>query len=56
VLGKSFPSYGAYIASKAGVEGLMRVLANELPRRVKTVRLPCMDWGNHSGTAAPASS
>lgn len=30
VLGKSFPSYGAYIASKAGVEGLARVLANEL--------------------------
>ncbi len=35
VLGKSFPSYGAYIASKAGVEGLTRVLANELgPRRI----------------------
>jgi 3-oxoacyl-[acyl-carrier protein] reductase len=35
VLGKSFPSYGAYIASKAGVEGLVRVLANELgPRRI----------------------
>jgi 3-oxoacyl-[acyl-carrier protein] reductase len=30
VLGKSFPGYGAYIASKAGVEGLTRVLANEL--------------------------
>ncbi|WP_106419572.1 SDR family oxidoreductase [Salinicola tamaricis] len=30
VLGKSFPGYGAYIASKAGVEGLVRVLANEL--------------------------
>jgi 3-oxoacyl-[acyl-carrier protein] reductase len=35
VLGKSFPSYGAYIASKAGVEGLTRVLANELgPRKI----------------------
>jgi len=30
VLAKSFPNYGAYIASKAGVEGLVRVLANEL--------------------------
>ncbi len=30
VLAKSFPSYGPYIASKAGVEGLVRVLANEL--------------------------
>jgi 3-oxoacyl-[acyl-carrier protein] reductase len=35
VLGKSFPGYGAYIASKAGVEGLTRVLANELgPRKI----------------------
>ena len=30
VLSKNFPSYGAYIASKSGVEGLTRVLANEL--------------------------
>lgn len=30
VLGKSFPTYGPYIATKAGVEGLVRVLANEL--------------------------
>ncbi|HWL87284.1 MAG TPA: SDR family NAD(P)-dependent oxidoreductase, partial [Polyangiaceae bacterium] len=30
VIAKSFPNYGAYIASKAGVEGLVRVLANEL--------------------------
>jgi 3-oxoacyl-[acyl-carrier protein] reductase len=30
VLAKSFPAYGPYIASKAGVEGLVRVLANEL--------------------------
>jgi 3-oxoacyl-[acyl-carrier protein] reductase len=37
VLAKSFPSYGAYIASKAGVEGLVRVLANELRGRNITV-------------------
>ncbi|HWI69771.1 MAG TPA: SDR family oxidoreductase, partial [Nitrospiraceae bacterium] len=30
VLAKSFPSYGPYIGSKAGVEGLVQVLANEL--------------------------
>ncbi|GAB3380789.1 SDR family oxidoreductase [Azotobacter armeniacus] len=30
---KSFPSYGPYIASKAGVEGLVHVLANELRGR-----------------------
>jgi 3-oxoacyl-[acyl-carrier protein] reductase len=30
VLAKSFPGYGAYIASKAGVEALVHVLANEL--------------------------
>jgi 3-oxoacyl-[acyl-carrier protein] reductase len=33
VLGKSFPNYGAYIASKSGVEGLVRVLANEMRGR-----------------------
>lgn len=33
VLAKSFPGYGPYIASKAGVEGLIRVLANELRGR-----------------------
>jgi 3-oxoacyl-[acyl-carrier protein] reductase len=33
VIAKSFPSYGPYIASKAGVEGLVRVLANELRGR-----------------------
>ncbi len=33
VIAKSFPSYGAYIASKAGVEGLIRVLAGELRGR-----------------------
>jgi 3-oxoacyl-[acyl-carrier protein] reductase len=37
VLAKSFPTYGAYIASKAGVEGLVRVLANELRGRNVTV-------------------
>src|SRR5438132_7935170 len=37
VLAKSFPTYGAYIASKAGVEGLVRVLANELRGRNITV-------------------
>jgi 3-oxoacyl-[acyl-carrier protein] reductase len=37
VLAKSFPSYGPYIASKAGVEGLVRVLANELRGRNVTV-------------------
>ena len=33
VLTKSFPTYGAYIASKAGVEGMIHVLANELRGR-----------------------
>src|ERR1700741_5214725 len=37
VLAKSFPTYGAYIASKAGVEGLVHVLANELRGRNITV-------------------
>ncbi|SHK59922.1 SDR family oxidoreductase [Halomonas caseinilytica] len=37
VLAKSFPAYGAYIASKAGVEGLIQVLANELRGRNITV-------------------
>jgi 3-oxoacyl-[acyl-carrier protein] reductase len=36
-LGKNSPSYGAYIASKAGVEGLVRVLANETRGRQVTV-------------------
>jgi len=39
VLAKSFPNYGAYIASKAGVEGLVRVLANELRGRKITVNV-----------------
>jgi 3-oxoacyl-[acyl-carrier protein] reductase len=33
VIAKSFPTYGPYIASKAGVEGLVHVLANELRGR-----------------------
>jgi 3-oxoacyl-[acyl-carrier protein] reductase len=37
VVAKSFPTYGAYIASKAGVEGLVHVLANELRGRKVTV-------------------
>jgi 3-oxoacyl-[acyl-carrier protein] reductase len=37
VIAMSFPSYGPYIASKAGVEGLVRVLANELRGRNITV-------------------
>src|SRR3954447_11068153 len=37
VLAKSFPTYGPYIASKAGVEGLILVLGNELRGRNITV-------------------
>ena len=37
VLAKSFPGYGAYIASKSGVEGLVHVLANELRGKHITV-------------------
>ena len=37
VIAKSLPNYGPYIASKAGVEGLVRVLANELRGRGITV-------------------
>src|SRR6201984_521589 len=37
VLAKSFPTYGAYIASKAGIEGMVHVLANELRGRNITV-------------------
>ena len=37
VIAKSFPTYGPYIASKAGVEGLVRVLANGLRGRNITV-------------------
>lgn len=37
VIAKAFPAYGPYIASKAGVEGLVHVLANELRGRGITV-------------------
>ncbi len=37
VIAKSTPTYGAYIASKAGTEGMVRVLANELRGRNITV-------------------
>lgn len=37
VIGRSLPTYGGYIATKAGVEGLVRVLANELRGRNITV-------------------
>lgn len=37
VIAKSFPGYGPYIASKAGVEGLVHVLTNELRGRNITV-------------------
>lgn len=37
VIAKAFPTYGPYIASKAGVEGLVHVLANELRGRNVTV-------------------
>jgi 3-oxoacyl-[acyl-carrier protein] reductase len=37
VLAKSFPGYGAYCASKGGVEALVRVLTNELRGRNITV-------------------
>jgi 3-oxoacyl-[acyl-carrier protein] reductase len=39
VSAKSFPTYGPYIASKAGVEGLVHVLANELRSRNITVNV-----------------
>ena len=37
VIAMAFPTYGPYIVSKAGVEGLVRVLANELRGRNITV-------------------
>jgi 3-oxoacyl-[acyl-carrier protein] reductase len=37
LIGMSLPTYGAYIAAKAGVEGLIRVLANEMRGRKVTV-------------------
>jgi 3-oxoacyl-[acyl-carrier protein] reductase len=37
VIAKAMPAYGPYIASKAGVEGLVKVFANELRGRGITV-------------------
>lgn len=37
VIAKALPTYGPYIASKSGVEGLVHVLANELRGREITV-------------------
>ncbi|RAS04272.1 SDR family oxidoreductase [Cupriavidus alkaliphilus] len=37
VIARAFPGYAPYIAAKAGVEGLVRVLANELRGRGITV-------------------
>lgn len=37
VIARAQPAYGAYIASKSGVEGLVRVLANELRGKKITV-------------------
>jgi len=37
VIAMAFPTYGPYIASKAGIEGLVRVLANEIRGRNITV-------------------
>lgn len=37
VIGTALPGYGAYIAAKAGVEGLVRVLAKEVRGRGVTV-------------------
>ena len=37
VVAKNFPAYGPYIASKNGVEGLVRVMANEMAGRNITV-------------------
>jgi 3-oxoacyl-[acyl-carrier protein] reductase len=37
VLAKAFPGYAAYIASKAGVEGLVHVMANEMRGRSVSV-------------------
>jgi len=37
VIARSFPTYGPYVASKAGVEGLVHVLANEFRGRNITV-------------------
>jgi len=51
VLAKSFPTYGAYIASKAGVEGMVHVLANELRGRNITVNAVAPGYIETSMTA-----
>jgi 3-oxoacyl-[acyl-carrier protein] reductase len=43
VLAKAFPTYGEYIASMAGVEGLVHVLTNELRGRNITVNAVAPD-------------
>lgn len=43
VLEQNLPSYGPYVASKAGVEGLVRVLANELRSRRITVNAVALE-------------
>jgi 3-oxoacyl-[acyl-carrier protein] reductase len=45
VVGTFPPSYGAYVASKAGVEGLVRVLAHELRKRQVTVNAVALGPG-----------
>src|ERR671913_243810 len=40
---EGFPAYGPYIASKAGLEGLVRLLANELRGRNITVNAAAQD-------------
>ena len=43
VVAKGFPGYGAYVASKSGVEELTRVLANELGE--KKITMNCVAPG-----------
>ncbi|MGC2597746.1 MAG: SDR family NAD(P)-dependent oxidoreductase [Nitrososphaeraceae archaeon] len=40
VIAMAFPTYGAYTASKAGVEGLVRVLAKPLAQWEQSYFLP----------------
>jgi 3-oxoacyl-[acyl-carrier protein] reductase len=47
VLAKSFPGYGAYCASKGGVEALVRVLTNELRGRNITVNAVAAGTNRH---------
>ncbi len=57
VIAKSFPGYGPYIASKAGVEGLVHVLANELSGIETSIIVPGAFTGGtnhfaHAGSPA----